>query len=89
MKPGMLTTRCRFTFTTSNGGASSPWRFTSSSASWLVNVVLPVSRGPNSATLVWAFSVSATWFANASMPMILAGSSSGRSQMKGLSAVAM
>src|SRR5947209_5612455 len=89
MNPGRLTTRWRLILTTSNGGASSPWRLASSSPSWLTNVVLPVSRGPNSATFVWPFNVNATRLANASMPTIFAGSSSGRSHTKGLSAPVM
>lgn len=84
MNPGILTTRWRFTFTTSNGGASPPCALPSSSASWLVNVVLPVSRGPNSATLACPFRVRATWLANASIPTIFDGSSSGRSPDEGV-----
>src|SRR5579875_1069717 len=52
-----------------------------------MNVVLPVSRGPKSATLVCPFKISDTWFANASMPTILDGSSTGRSQTNGFNAL--
>ena len=76
--------RCRLTRTTVCGGASSPWERSSSRASWTVKVVLPVSRGPNSATFVWPLRISATSRANPSIPTILAGSSSGRLQMNGL-----
>src|ERR1700753_55244 len=51
-----------------------------------MKVVLPVSRGPKSATLVWPFKISATWLANASMPTIFDGSSTGRSPTNGFKA---
>jgi len=83
----MLSARLRSIRIIAWGGASASCSTASPRPRTLRKVDFPVLRAPKMATLVCALSVRATSRAKSSIPTIFVGSSSGRFQTNGLSAM--